>query len=492
MSAPAPDVSPLAPADAEQLDWSVNGLQRSHPVLSARRRLSRRQAVGFAVLVVVLVGGFAFVPVVIGTSLMALLIALYAGALWMRLDLSLRASADGRFQFSGDELAALDPATLPTFTIFVPAYKEPDVLPTLMSNLAALDYPKELLQILLLLEADDDETIAAAHAHAMEDHVEIVLIPPSQPRTKPKALNYALNRATGDIITIYDAEDRPEPQQLRKVAATFAACGPEVACVQAELAFFNADENIITRWFATEYAMWFRQFLPGLAAVDAAIPLGGTSNHMRRELLTGLFAWDPYNVTEDADLGVRLRRRGYRVAVLDSITEEEANVDFVNWIKQRSRWYKGYAQTWLVHMRHPVQLVRELGFVNFIRFNCFVGGTPLLALLNPVSWFLLLLWFMLQPQFLIDVMPAPIYYSGLLVWIVGNSLLYYLNLAMAFDLGLKRVFRAALLLPVYWAMMSLAAVKAILQLVVNPDYWEKTEHGLSRQAEPAVVDPVPA
>jgi glycosyltransferase involved in cell wall biosynthesis len=205
---------------------------------------------------------------------------------------------------------------------------------------------------------------------------EVVVVPPVGPRTKPKALNYALLDSTGDIVCIYDAEDRPDPLQLKKVAATFRQLGPEYACVQAELAYFNADENLITRWFAVEYRAWFTQFLPQLSRVEAPIPLGGTSNHFRRELLVQLGAWDPYNVTEDADLGIRLHRQGYRVAVLDSVTYEEANTDFVNWIKQRSRWYKGYAQTYLVHMRHPIRLLRDVGLAGFVRFNLFVGGTP--------------------------------------------------------------------------------------------------------------------
>ena len=412
---------------------------------------------------------------------MSAAMVIYTAVLGMRIDLMVRSSGNDRFSFTDEELAALSDDELPTFTILVPAYREPEVLPHLVDHLAVLDYPAEKLQIRLLLEANDPETQAAAAEMNLTAPFEVVVVPPGGPQTKPKALNYALLTSTGDIVSIYDAEDRPDPLQLRKVAATLLQCGPEVACVQGELAYFNADENLITRWFATEYRMWFTQFLPSLSRVNAPIPLGGTSNHFRRDLLVQLGAWDPFNVTEDADLGIRLRRQGYRVAVLDSTTYEEANTDFVNWIKQRSRWYKGYAQTWLVHMRQPRQLLRDVGLAGFIRFNLFVGGTPLLAAVNPISWILLVMWFTLKPQFIVDIMPAPVYYAGLFGWLVGNFVFFYLNLQVAYEAGLRRVFRAALLLPLYWVMMSLAAVKALIQLLFNPSYWEKTQHGLSRQ-----------
>ncbi len=373
---PAPAPMPLSDEQVRAIDFAVDGLSDAHPRLSARSRFSITQRLLFAAIGIGFVVAFWFVPVLTGTVLMTLMIAAYTAVIGLRIDLMFRSTGDDRFRFTPEELAELDPATLPSFTILVPAYREPEVLPHLVGNLAALDYPRELLEIKLLLEEDDEETRAAAATMNLEAPFEVVVVPPVGPRTKPKALNYALLESTGDIVCIYDAEDRPDPLQLKKVAATFQQLGPEYACVQAELAYFNADENLITRWFAVEYRAWFTQFLPQLSKVDAPIPLGGTSNHFRRDLLVQLGAWDPYNVTEDADLGIRMHRQGYRVAVLDSVTYEEANTDFVNWIKQRSRWYKGYAQTYLVHMRHPITLLRDVGVAGFIRFNLFVGGTP--------------------------------------------------------------------------------------------------------------------
>jgi cellulose synthase/poly-beta-1,6-N-acetylglucosamine synthase-like glycosyltransferase len=465
--------------DARAIEFSVNGLSKRLPAYSAHKRFSLGQRIGIGAGIVGVIAAFSFAPIIAGTVAMSFLTILYLGMLGLRIELAIRGRSDQRIKFTDEELASLDRDLLPTFSILVPAYKEPRVLPTLVANLTALNYPPERLEIKLLLEEDDTETIAAAAALHLTAPFEVVIVPHVGPRTKPKALNYALLGCTGEFVCIYDAEDCPEPKQLLKVAATFAQLGERVGCVQAELAYYNANENLITRWFAVEYRMWFAQFLPALSRSNAAIPLGGTSNHMRRDLLIRLGAWDPYNVTEDADLGIRLRRCGYTVAVLDSVTHEEANTDFVNWVKQRSRWYKGYLQTWLVHMRHPRQLIKDLGFASFVRFNLFVGGTPLLAMLNPISWALIVMWFVLQPHFIIEIMPAPVYYSGLLGWLFGNFIFYYLNLMAAYEFDDEKVFTAALRLPLYWVMMAIAAFKALLQLVFKPAYWEKTQHGLS-------------
>jgi glycosyltransferase XagB len=468
--------SPTAPV----VRFAVNGLSDAFPALSVKTRFSVGQRVLFLALVLATIVGLWFAPVLTGSILMTTMIGLYTMMLFFRLGLAIRGRDKAAYHFTARELAAVDAWTLPSFTILVPAYKEPEVIGQLVTNLSALDYPRHLLQIRLLLEEDDEETIAAAAALDLQAPFEVVIVPEGGPRTKPKALNYALLSSTGDYVCIYDAEDRPDPLQLRKVAAVFQLVGPEYACVQAELAYYNSDENIITRWFAAEYRTWFTHFLPALSVADAPIPLGGTSNHIRRELLVAIGAWDPYNVTEDADLGIRLRRCGYRVALVDSTTLEEANTDAVNWVKQRSRWYKGYAQTWLVHMRDPVRMLKDVGVGGFLRFNLFVGGTPLVAALNPISWMLVLMWFTIQPQFVMDIIPTPVYYAGMLGWLVGNFALFYLNLMVAHGFEQPKIFRAALLLPLYWILMSIAAVKAFVQLIANPSYWEKTQHGLSR------------
>ena len=235
------------------------------------------------------------------------------------------------------------------------------VLPRLLAALAALDYPPHLLDVRLLIEADDAETLVAVRRAELAPHVTIVEVPPGHPRTKPRALAYGLLHARGERLVVFDAEDRPAPDQLRRAVAAFYRAGPRVACLQARLATFNTTQNLLTRWFAADYAAQFDLVLPALARRGAPLPLGGTSNHFVTQQLTEVGGWDPYNVTEDADLGVRLHRAGLRAAVLDATTLEEATSELSCWVRQRSRWSKGHVQTLLVHLRHPLRLVARLG-----------------------------------------------------------------------------------------------------------------------------------
>jgi cellulose synthase/poly-beta-1,6-N-acetylglucosamine synthase-like glycosyltransferase len=475
-----PDSNPALDARS---DWAVNGLRRNSPELSATPTTWAWQRWSAAALVAVLAVGFWRAPRLTGLVLVILLLIVYLATLTLRLVLIRWSLAPGEdvSRVERDALA-VDPVHLPRYTVLVPAYREPEVMPQLIASLDALDYPIDKLEILLLLEEGDHETIAAAEALHNPVTMEIIIVPPSQPQTKPKALNYALQQATGDLVTIYDAEDRPEPLQLRKAALALERGGPRMACVQAQLNFYNPGQNIITRWFTLDYTMWFQQFLPGLVRLDAPIPLGGTSNHMRRDVLIEVGGWDAFNVTEDADLGIRLARAGYTVGVVESVTLEEANSDVINWVKQRSRWYKGYLQTWLVHMRRPRQLRQQLGNRGFLIFNLFIGGTPLLAVLNPVFWGLAVAWYTIAPPFIKALYPAFVLYAGNVSWVVGNFLLIYsFVLTAVANHGTPKLIRSALLVPVYFVLMSMAAYKALLQLISAPSFWEKTVHGLDEK-----------
>ena len=390
---------------------------------------------------------------------------------------------------SDDEAEAIPDSELPVYTVLVPAYREPEVIANTLAALQSLRYPHDRLDVILLLEEDDIDTMTAVRAARPGPHVRVVRVPFVRPQTKPKACNYGLTYARGELVTIYDAEDRPEPLQLRRAAAAFRALDSSVSCLQAQLNYHNAEQNIITRWFTAEYVAWFYGLLPALVAQDAPVPLGGTSMHIKRDVLERAGAWDPHNVTEDADLGVRLHRLGYRTLVLGSTTFEEANSDFVNWAKQRSRWYKGYLQTWLVHTRHPLKLWRELGSNGFLAFHLIIGGTPFISLINPVFWTLLLLWIVGKPALVAALFPAPIYYPAMFCLAIGNFLIVYTNVAVVYtnllvvrQAGQERLLLAMLLTPGYWVMMSIAAVKAVLQLIIAPWHWEKTTHGLDQPA----------
>jgi len=448
---------------------------------SAQRRLSPAQRRAFFALAGGLAVMTAFAPVVAAQLLIAAVTALYLASLGFRVHAfwhGLR--SPGSIEISDEMARSIADEDLPVYTILVPAYREPEVIGRLIASLVAIEYPPDRLDVKLLLEADDSATLEAAHAAGAPRHIKIVRVPVSQPRTKPKALNYGLQTARGQLITIYDAEDRPEPLQLRRAVVAFGALPKRVACLQAKLSYHNAGQNLLTRWFTAEYATWFSHLLPGLAERRMPLPLGGTSNHFRRAALESVGAWDAYNVTEDADLGIRLYRAGFMVDVLESTTLEEANSDFINWTKQRSRWYKGYLQTWLVHMRDPWRLWRELGPSGFLAFNLFIGGTPLLTLVSPLFWTLTTVWFVSHWTLIPALFPGWIYHLSLLSLVVGNLAFIYMGLVSARATGRPELVPSMILAPLYWTMMSLAAIKALIQLVAAPSFWEKTTHGLDR------------
>jgi cellulose synthase/poly-beta-1,6-N-acetylglucosamine synthase-like glycosyltransferase len=446
--------------------------------MSARETLSADQRRAILTGVAVLVSVFIALPMATLIGLIALATVVYLAILIQRIRIfALAMDQPDMVTISDEDARSIPPSKLPIYTILVPAYREPQVIAQLLAAIQALDYPVHKLDIKLLLEQDDPETLEAALAANPGPHVEIVRVPPIGPRTKPKACVVGLARARGQYVTIFDAEDQPEPLQLRRAIVAFRRHS-KIACFQAKLSYRNADRNLITRWFSAEYAMWFNHFLPGLSRLGVPLPLGGTSNHFRRRILRDVGGWDPYNVTEDADLGIRLSRAGYKTAVLDSTTLEEANGDFVNWAKQRSRWYKGYLQTWLIHMRQPRRLWRELGPKGFIGFNLFVGGTPIVALLNPIFWALTAIWFLAKPEFVQALFPAWLYYAGLACFIGGNFVFLYGAMVSARATGKPKVVLAAALSPIYWVMMSIAALKAGFQLIHAPSFWEKTTHGL--------------
>lgn len=475
--------------DIEWLDRSLVGLRQAAPEMSAYTVLSRRQKLGLIIAGVVLLAAAVANLMLTLQIVVALGTVMYGATLIYRLLLVRRGLQGSHMaRVSDEEALAVPDDQLPVYSVLVPAYREPEVISKIISAITRLNYPADKLDVRLLLEADDEATIAAARASIVDTPITIVLVPPAEPRTKPKACNFGLQSATGDLVTIFDAEDRPEPLQLRRAVVALARLGEDFACVQARLGYFNARQNLVTRWFTIEYGTWFRFLLPGLVSVGAPIPLGGTSNHFRAPLLRALQAWDPYNVTEDADLGIRLARLGYSVGVLDSITEEEANSDFVNWVKQRSRWYKGYLQTWLVHMRRPVAVHRELGVRGALGLHLFVLGTPLTALINPLFWILAVLWFAQKPSGVAELFPPQVYYVALACFILGNATVVYVNLLSTRVINQPGLLGAALLVPAYWVMMSVAAAKAAYQLALKPSYWEKTSHGLNTEADTAQVE----
>lgn len=393
----------------------------------------------------------------------------------MLVDLSLRRRCE--LQIGADEVALeRPPEQWPRYLILLPLYKEGEILPSLVAALNKLEYPSDRLEIRLLIEADDHQTMAAAEGLDLKPPFRIFPIPVSEPRTKPKACNVGLEDSDADLTVIYDAEDRPDPDQLRKAALGFEQVSDDVVCLQAKLNFYNPTRNLLTRWFTAEYALWFDLCLPALDTLQAPIPLGGTSNHFRVQPLRDIGGWDEYNVTEDCDLGLRLFMDGWRTRILDSTTWEQACPNLGFWIRQRSRWIKGYCQSYLVHTRNLVRTSRRLGLINSLHFHLLIGGTPFSQLVNPFYWALAVVWFTYRPEAISVYFPGPVFAMAALCLFVGNFALAYAAGIACVRRGFGTLTFYGLTMPIYWAMMSCAAWKGFLQLIRRPHYWEKTHH----------------
>lgn len=427
------------------------------------------------------------------TATVGLLTALYAGDLLFNLFIiarTVRRPSD--IGVSDAQLSSLRVSSLPTYTILCPLYKEGRVLGQFIEAIGAMNYPASKLQVLLLLEADDDDTRDRALAMDLPDYVTVVTVPPSLPKTKPKACNYGLTLARGKYVVIYDAEDVPDPLQLKKAVVTFRQLGDRVACIQCKLNFYNPHTNLLTRAFTSEYALWFGLVLPGLQSVNAPIPLGGTSNHFRSDVLRRIGGWDAFNVTEDADLGMRLVKNGYRTAIVDSMTLEEANARPKSWFWQRTRWIKGYYQTYIVHTRLTRRARDAASWrpLDRILFQTVIGGKMLSILINPVMWLLTLGYLVFHAAIgpvVQQFYPAPVLYAAVTSLIFGNFLYIYYYMLGAAQRGDYRLVKYAFLSPVYWLFMSLAAYYALYELIRTPHKWRKTAHGLhlKTQAEGA-------
>lgn len=428
-----------------------------------------------------LVAGILVNPLQTGIAFFAVLTSLYFIDVFFNMGLVLKSlKTPPEIESTEEELKALDRETLPIYSVLCPLYKEAHMLPHFVDAIEKMDWPKKKLDVLLLLEENDQETVIAAQEMGLPEYVRIVVVPHSMPKTKPKACNYGLSVAQGEYVVIYDAEDIPDPQQLKKAYLAFRKSGPEVQCLQAKLNYFNPHQNMLTRFFTAEYSLWFDVILTGLQTINTSIPLGGTSNHFRTKELLELEGWDPFNVTEDCDLGVRLFKRGYRTAIIDSVTLEEANSDWKNWLRQRSRWIKGYMQTYLVHMRDPIAFVKENG-IHALVFQLVVGGKIAFMLINPVLWITTIAYYVLNALVgptIQALFPPVIFYMASISLVFGNFLyLYYYMIGCA-----KRkhfwLMKYVLAVPFYWIMVSIAAAIAAYELFVKPHYWQKTNHGL--------------
>ncbi|MBL8572993.1 MAG: glycosyltransferase [Hyphomicrobiaceae bacterium] len=387
-------------------------------------------------------------------------------------------------------------AELPTYAVLVPLYREPEIVAQLLAGLAALRYPADRLEILLLIEADDDATRAELARHAIPARIEVVLIPPSQPRTKPKALNFALATTGAELITIFDAEDKPDARQLLKAAAVFADGDHRLGCLQASLVIDHAADarSWVSDQFQAEYLAHFDGLLPWIGRLGIPFPLGGTSTHLKRAAIDGVGGWDPHNVTEDADLGMRLATMGWTMDWLPSWTLEEAPLRFKPWLRQRTRWLKGWMVSWLVAMRHPRRFWRTTGPRGAIGLHVLIGGALMTALAFPLSLFTMigaltgLLPLLAQRSFIGDL------WLAVCIWTFLGGWLGPMALSVTAGRRRRRPVRlwTLLTMPVYWCWMSIAMVAALRELIIDPHRWNKTSHGIASRPAPRPSPPTSA
>ncbi|CUH76603.1 glycosyltransferase [Tropicibacter naphthalenivorans] len=375
------------------------------------------------------------------------------------------------------------PQVPPAVSILVPLYKEENIARTLVRRLSRLSYPKSRLEVILVLEAMDDTTRETLSRTNLPPWMRVVTVPPGDVTTKPRALNYAFNFTRGDIIGIYDAEDAPAPDQIERVVAHFEHAPAQVGCVQGILDFYNPRANWLSRCFSIEYASWFRILLPGLAKMGFAVPLGGTTVFFRRDVLQRVRGWDAHNVTEDADLGIRLARHGYQTELVATVTREEANNRMWPWIKQRSRWLKGYAITWWVHSRRPIALFRDLGARRFLGVQMLFLTTLLQFTLAPILWsFWLILAGLPHPLDSYLDRTMMLWLTGIFLSAEGTSLLIGLSAVARTPHSTLFVWVPTLF--AYFPLGTMAMYKALWETLTNPFYWDKTQHGHSAPDTP--------
>ncbi len=456
-------------------------LRLSSPWLSAAKRVTRSQAIVFCMTAAMLAGASFW-----NTGILAAALCILAGTVFLSVSALRIFSLTAPKETTAPHHGALPDTALPVYTVLVPLFREHAMAEQIVGALSALDYPYDKLDIKLISEESDAPMRRYLQSLGLEQPFEILTVPHAMPQTKPKALNYALQFARGEYVVVFDAEDIPERDQLRLAATQFHRAPATVACLQAKLAYYNAGENWLTRQFAIEYASLFDLLLPALSRARLPFPLGGTSNHFRIDALSAAGAWDPFNVTEDADLGFRLARLGWRAEILNSTTYEEASCHFGNWQRQRARWLKGWLQTWLVHMRHPLQLAEEFGWRGLLVSQATMAGILVAALTHPI--FLAgLLHALLSGQFLAQAnTPGQAILAGLSLTVLVSG--YWATMAAGLAAMARRNLRFSpvviLGMPVYWLLISLAGWLALWQFITKPFHWNKTDHGLSRLFDP--------
>lgn len=458
---------------------AANALPDATPERSARDGLFPLQVAVFALIV----GLICFIVTISPLGGIALLLGLVSVPFFGLVLLRLTATFENHpVEAAGAGAFLLEDSELPTYTVLVPLYREVRILPQLINAMCALDYPPARLDVKILVEEHDILTREALAASALPCFIDVVVAPKGEPRTKPRALNVGLAEAMGEYLVVYDAEDVPHPLQLRHAACRFHRAPKRLACLQARLVIDNTDDNWLTRLFTIEYAQLFDVLNPTLAAAGLPIPLGGTSNHFRMDVLRKIGGWDAWNVTEDADLGIRLAALGYDVGDLPSSTHEEAPARLSAWFAQRTRWFKGWVQVLITFSRRPIRLMAALGSYRFCAAVALMLGTVLTAIGFPF-FLAAALWLISGGRAADNLGEFGIYWVVAIAFAMFATGFASMILPAMEGLRRRRLARSfwfLLLLPFYYMLMSAAAWRAVWELIRAPARWNKTEHGLAR------------
>jgi cellulose synthase/poly-beta-1,6-N-acetylglucosamine synthase-like glycosyltransferase len=418
------------------------------------------------------------------TAMLGLFVLLGGFHVWCILPAKLPQAPDAK---------AVPDAELPVYSVLVPLFREAKIIEQTIAALRALDYPAAKLDIKLIIEAEDKALPKSLEDMRLPSHMEVIAVPRLEPQTKMMALSYALPFARGELLAVYDAEDVPAPDQLRRIAGAFALAPKTVACLQTQLAYYNRTENWLTRQSAIEYAFQFKLLFPRLAQFGAPLLFVGASSHYRTATLRHVGGFDPHNVARDSGLSLRLARFGFRTALFPSSTREEAATRFGDWMRQRIRWTRGALQTAVVNTRSPLRMYRELGARSFLMTQIATSVTLIAALAHP----LFLLWVASSAAFLLLGLPTPAR-----LWLFLQSL-YVIVAAFAFVAAMTVAIRTRLFLgrgawiitiltlPAYWLMISVASWIAVLQYFSGVMRWAKTPHGVSRMKPQIVAERKP-
>lgn len=376
-------------------------------------------------------------------------------------------------------LTPLQRARLPRYTVLVPLLHEANMLSQLATQLTLLDYPPDKLEVLILMEASDHATRDAAKAMTWPDYCHLITVPEAPPQTKPRACNYGLSLATGKYLVIYDAEDKPRPDQLLQACMAFEGGPDELVCLQSPLLADASQGGWLQRQFATEYRILFWVILPVLSYLSAVIPLGGSSNHFRRHQLQLIGGWDAYNLTEDAELAVRLAKNKFTTQVLAAATIENAPHSFQVWLKQRTRWFTGHIQTLHLHMANPLRDIKLLGPQRYALAVVLFAGRILIGLGHLFFTVFFITYLLRLGAGEVDLDAAhfttaeTIALLGYLSFVITFSIVGYIN---APPIGFFGKLFIAMTQSFYWLLTSLALLVAAKRIYAGQLNWLKTPH----------------